>query len=34
MSVKLTDAIAALLPAELGEELRGNIDALGPRQLR
>ena len=28
MSVKLTDAIAALLPAELGKELRGNIDAL------
>lgn len=25
---KLSEAIAALLPAELGRELRGNIDAL------
>ncbi len=25
---KLSEAIAALLPAELGKELRGNIDAV------
>lgn len=28
MMDKLSEAIAALLPAELGRELRGNIDAL------